>query len=211
MCGGKAKVDTSYQDFQIEEQQRARAEEEARQARIAGGLADIEEIYAAPSDILDQRRQAMEEFYFPQLDNQFGDARDSLTYALARAGTLNSSMAANRQSDLAQDNALQRGSILSQISSDLANTQGQMNQQRATIEGGLRASGDATAAVNQALQSMATFRQDTPTLSPIGPVFAGAAEGIGAFNQGYQNPRTQRAAAPRMTPFSGSSGRMVGG
>lgn len=281
MCFSKPKVDTSYQDFSIDEAKRARAEEEARQLRIEEGMKQIAAIfeggeYAAPlsapeavkvtqianpdyvaavpsqpgtegwggapaqgdrylpsvpgaeigswavpeitergevqtyegmQPVLDQRRSAMEGFYLPQLDKQFGDAQDELVYALARSGQLTSSTAGNKQGDLSELFALNRTSLENDIASDIASTQTQMNQQRQSLEAALRASGDQTGAANSALQSAVTFRNDAPTLSPLGNVFYGLSEGIGSLQTGYENGRIQSLATPN--PLSNGTGRVV--
>lgn len=281
MCG-KPSVDTSYQDFSRQEAERARAEEEARQARIAEGMKQIAAVfeggeyaplvetpqpvqvtapppapapqtpaekhdqprqsgenapwtppapvvttgpqvgdwivpevtergpvqtYQGMQPVLDQRRAAMEGFYIPQLDNQFADARDQLTYALARSGQLTSSTAGNKQGDLAEMFALNRAKIDADIASDIAATQTRMNQQRQSLEAGLRASGDQTAASNAALQSAVTFREDSPTLNPLGNIFYGLAEGIGAVKQGYETGRIKKLATPN--PLNKGTGRVV--
>lgn len=250
MCG-KPKVDTTYQDFQIAEAARSRAEEDARKARIDEGMKEIAAIfgggeyvpyigefkatglntgdkkykddvwafemptergearvYEGMTPYLEQRRKAQMDYYMPQLDRRRDDAQEQLTFALARAGLLNSTGAGERQADLSEDYALQRGSLLSRIASDIAGTQTQMNQQRSAIEAGLRASGDATAAANQALQAAVTFRQDQPQLDPLGHLFYGIAEGIGAARNGQEVERIKRLATP--SPLNTNSGRLVG-
>ena len=207
MCGGSPSVDTSYQDFSIAEAARARAEEEARQARIGQGMEGIREVFAGMAPVLDQREQAMRGFYMPQLDKQFGDAKEDLAFGLARAGLLTSSTAGKRQGDLGEAFGLQRASLEGDIASDRASTQQRINQQRATIESALRSSGDATASTDAALNSAVTFRQDSPTLSPLGSVFFGVGEGLGAARQGFQTGQIRRTATP--SPLSSGTGRVV--
>ena len=213
MCGNP-EVDNSALVFQQEEAARARAEEEARQARIAEGMTQIASIFEGDGQtsgmqpVLDQRRAAMEGFYVPQLENQYSDAKDDLTFALARSGQLNSSTAGKKAGDLSQAFALNRADLDSQIQGDIAATRTRMNNQRNSLESALRASGDATASTNAALAAATTFRQEVPTLSPIGNVFAGMAQGIGAVQQGYENGRIKRLSTPN--PLGGGTGRVVG-
>jgi hypothetical protein len=207
MCGGRPSIDTSYQDFAIAESERARAEEVARQARIAEGMTSIAGVFDGMQPVLDDRRAAMEGFYLPQLDKQFGTAKDDLTFALARSGQLTSSTAGKRQGDLSETFALQRAGIEGDIAGDVANTRNNMNQQRQSLEAALRASGDATAASNSALNTALTFRQDSPTLNPLGNIFLGAGQGIGAVQQGYDAGRIKALATPN--PIGGGTGRVV--
>lgn len=251
MCGGGPDIDTSYQDFQLAEAERARLGEKAREQRLREGLAQIAAVfeggeyarpqsfsevinlneggdpkdaewsltamgprgaaktYAGVQPILDQRREAMEGFYYPQLDDQAADARDQLTFALQRAGLLDSTAAGEKQADLQTQLGLERGNIASRIARDLAGQRTRMNQYRSSIESGLRASGDATRAANEALQAAVTFRDDMPDLNPIGNVFGGIAQGIGAYRQGFETGRIRRMATPK--PLDRGTGRVVGG
>lgn len=248
MCGPK--VDTSYQDYNISEANRTRAEDDARKARIDEGMAQIAAIfeggeyapltvmpsvvgentddkdykndvwkvsnpgtrgdatiYEGMQAILDQRDQAQRDFYLPQLDQSRDKAGDELTFALARAGLLDSTVAGSKQGELGEKYALERGSILSRIASDIAGTKTQMNQQRSALEAGLRASGDASQAAEAALTSAATFRQDQPTLDPLGHLLAGISEGIGAARTGAEVERIRGLARGTGTPKS--AGRLV--
>lgn len=288
MCfGGKPKVDNSALDFQKEQAARARAEEQARQARIAEGMNQIASIFdggeyrkpvgeqevgskispewqawqdaggvqtvtqkfakgdrerevtfsapepqklisavegkeigdmiptyetresAGMQPVLDQRREALTEFLVPQLEDQYEDATDDLTFSLARSGQLNSSTAGTRGSDLAQAFALNRADVDSTIQGDVANTRSRMNQQRQSLEAALRASGDQTATTNNALATAGTFRQETPSLSPLPNVFQGLSTGIGAAQQGYESGRLRKMATPN--PLGGGTGRVVRG
>lgn len=232
MCGKKPKVDTSYQDFAREQAERARAEEDARQARIADGLAQVKLIFegsGGPSTLgprgkggkqrpiverkggmeplLAAREEALRGFYLPQLDQKRDKAAEDLTFALSRAGLLNSSSAGEKQANLGEVYSLEKAGVLGDIQSDIAGTRTAMNQNRASIEAGLRASGDATAASNQALAAADTFRADSPKLSPLGDIFYGTAAGIGAARQGYDTGAVRRMMAP--SPLRAGSGRNV--
>ncbi len=203
----KPKVDTSFLDFQKEEAEAARLKEDERQGRIAEGMESIAGVFGNMDPILAQRREALSGFYDPQLENKFKSGKDELTFALARAGLLTSTTAGERQADLGEEFALQKSKVLGDISADLSNTKSSMQAQRAAIEAGLRASGDQTAASNQALQSAVTFREDSPTFSPLGNIFASVAEGIGSFKTGRDVASIQRLARPN--PLTYSSGRLV--
>ena len=206
MCGGSPKVDNSAQREAAREARRVRREEEARAGRVTDGLARIAAVfeggeYVSPTGeattyeglepYLDQREGALRDFYLPQLDEQRSDAEEALTFALARAGLLNSSVAGERQATLAQDYALQRGSVLADIAADIAGQRTAINQNRSSLEAGLRASGDATAASNAALASAATFRADEPDLSPLPSVLFGASQGLGAAAAGRDAQRLE--------------------
>ena len=213
MCGKKPKVDTSYQDFARQQAEQARAEENARQARINDGLAQVRAVFEGGAGsggmqpLLAAREEALRGFYLPQLDQKRDKAAEDLTFALSRAGLLNSSSAGEKQADLGEAYSLEKAGVLGDIASDIAGTRTAMNQNRASIEAGLRASGDATAASNQALAAADTFRADSPKLSPLGDIFYGTAAGIGAARQGYDTGAVRRMMAP--SPLRAGSGRNV--
>lgn len=202
MCVGGPKIDTSYQDFSIKEAKRARRLENQRQERIDAGMTDIKGVFegdgvnAGVQPVLDQRRAAQEGYYLPQLDTEYAKAKDQTTFALARAGLLNSTAAGEKQADLGDAFALHRGKILGDIDSDIASTATRMQQSRAAIEAALRASGDASAATNQALASAVNFREDSPTLNPIGNIFYGLGTSIGSARDGYDVGKLRRALSP---------------
>jgi len=247
--GSSPSVDNSALIYQQQEADRARAEEDARQLRIAEGMNEIAAIfdggsYAAPigdidviqttgilggplydaptaeslergeattyagmAPVLDSRRTALEGYYYPQLQDKHADASEDLTYALARAGQLTSSTAGERQADLSEMFALNQADIDSQIQSDVIGTESRINQQRQSLEAALRASGDQTASSNNALAAATTFREDTPELNPLGNIFAGIADGIGAIVQGYNTGRVRSLATPN--PLGSGTGQIV--
>lgn len=178
--------------------------------KVLGGDVTGTKTYEGMDPLLTQRETAMRSFYMPQLQDQFSKAKDDMTFALSRAGLTQSTAAGQKQADLTKQYGLAEGDILSRIASDLAQFRSNINSQRSAIEAGLRASGDMSAAANQALQSAVTFRQDQPDLSPLGYLFAGLTEGIGAAYNGYQNERISQLATPRPLSSTGAA-RVVGG
>ena len=205
MCAPK--VDTTYQDWSISEAERARAEEEARQARIGEGMTSIGDIFegrngnAGMAPILDQRRSAMEGFYLPQLDRKYAEKKDDITYALARAGLGTSTTAGEKQADLSEAFGLQRGAIFKDINANISAAESGMQNQRSALEAQLRATGDATAATNAALSRATSFSQEQDKVNPIGNIFAGLAQGIGAAKNGFGIGQVTAAAQPRGTNY----------
>lgn len=166
-----------------------------------------EQTYQGMQPVIDQRETAMRDYYLPQLETERGKASDEMVFALSRAGLLNSTAAGEKTADLNRAYALQRGGILSDIAQDIAGTRSSMAQNRASIEAGLRASGDASLAADQALNSAVTFRQDIPDLNPLGNIFYGLSEGIGSANQGFQTGTIRRLSTPN--PIRSGSGRNI--
>lgn len=73
----------------------------------------------------------------------------------------------------------------------------------------MRASGDATAASNQALAAMSTFADDQPRLSPLVDLFGGLAATIGAAKKGADVGAITGKKAGILDIFNGGSGRNV--
>lgn len=150
--------------------------------------------YAGMQPILDARRKAQEDFYLPQLDKEYSNGQDDLTFALSRAGLLSSTAATKKIADLDEGFNLEKAGQMAKIDADIASTKSGMNQQRSTLEAQLRASGDASAATNAALASRGAFAQDEPELNPLGHIFASFAQNIGQINNGYGVGQIRQAA-----------------
>lgn len=180
MCFAKPKVDTSIQKQQSREAQEARAQEEARQARIRAGSAKVDQTFAGFDDNwFSGKRQEHMDFYQPQLDDQFKDANEQLIYALSRAGTLNSSIAADKQADLSKRYDLQKATILSQANDSSNQMRGQVQGEKSNLLAQLNATGDADRVSNDALSRSQQLFQAAPSYNPLGDIFAGVSAGIG--------------------------------
>ncbi|WP_299129695.1 hypothetical protein [uncultured Amaricoccus sp.] len=152
------------------------------------------ETHEGTAPLLDARRKAQEDFYLPQLDEEFGKTKDELAFALARAGLSTSTAANTKATDLRKGFRLERAGINADIDRDIAGATSQMNDLRTSIEAGLRASGDTTTAANAALAARTNFAADMPELNPLDHVLGGFAEGIGAAQNGYQVGQIRQTA-----------------
>lgn len=211
MCGGSPDVDTSYQKKMREDAERARAEEEARKARIKDGSARIDQNFGQFDDnFFNGYRDTYLDFYQPEIDKKFGDARDQLTYALARAGTLNSSIAGTKQADLNTAYDTQRALTLSEANSATDQLKGSVAGEKSNLISLLNATGDADRAANESLSRSQQLFQRQPAYNPLGDIFVGAASGIGNYYAGQQQRQAYDTYFGGRSPSSGSS-RVVGG
>lgn len=170
-------------------------------------------IYAMSEGIqpyLDQRRSALENFYLPQIDQQFQDTNDDLTNAMARNGMLRSSVTADRRSELADRFNLASADIASDIQADIANSQSQFEAQRSAAEASLRASGDRSGAVDSALRAYTNVRDTAPDFSILPSLFEGVTSGIANFQQSRDAQRLRSAVDQFAQPGS-RAGRVIGG
>jgi len=196
MCffGSSPKVDTSYQKAMLKDAERARADEEARKARIKAGTSKIDTEFGKFDDgFFDGYRDQYLGFYQPDIDRQFGDAKDQLTYGLARAGTLNSSIAGDKQGKLLGEYDLQSASTLSKANDARANLQGNVNNEKSSLVSLLNATGDSEMAANGALARSAQLFKAQPSYNPLGDIFGGIANGIGSYNAGRDERDTYDA------------------
>lgn len=152
----------------------ARAEEEARQQRIRQGQAQVNDIFGRNfTDAFYQGRQnAYLNYATPQLDRDYEDARKKLTFALDRAGTLNSSVRAEKEAELDEVLAKQQQAVRDKALGYANTARNNVEGARSELISALNASGDATAAVNSANNRIATLSaQDT--FSPLTGLFTG--------------------------------------
>lgn len=195
------KVDTTAQDQMLKEAEEARKREEERQARIRTGTAKIDTTFGGFDDnFYKSRSDAVMALYNPQLAEKFGLARDDMTYALARAGTLNSTMAADRQGRLQRDLGVQQAQLLSKAAGEENALRQRVGQEKSALVSQLNATGDADRASNDALARTQIISTDQPTFTPLGDIFAGASAGIGSYIQGQNN-------AAMLNAFYGNSAR----
>lgn len=165
---------------------------------------------------LDDRRDTLMSFYMPQFQEQQQDAQDRLTFDHARAGTLQSSMAADNVADLSTTADRERTSLLGDIDSDISQTRGRFEDTRMGLEDMLASTGDAERTFNTGLSQLTNLFHEKPQQSRLGDVFANAVGGIGQYGQGRQQGRVagiynQPNIASRAVPggAGGASGRVV--
>ncbi len=177
-------------DSAAQEAAYARKNEAERQARIRSGTARIDEIFSGnfTDDAFGNIRTAYTDFAMPEVDRQYDKAVKDLTFALSRAGTLDSSSRAEQEADLAR----QRDNAVRTVGQTAIN---QENSARSDVEAAradliktLNATGDVDAAVNDALSRSRTATH-IPSFSPIGALFTTGAAALS------QQAAEERAAA----------------
>lgn len=172
----------------LEEAKQARIREEARQARIKAGLTSIDNTFQPFNDTFyNGRKSAFLDYYQPQIEDQFKDARDKLTFALARNGTLNSTMAGDQAGKLTKDYATNWASIVSKADADVNNLKSQVSGEKSALVQQLNATADADRVTNDALSRTSQMFQQRPEYNPLGDIFAGVGDSIGNFNAANQN------------------------
>lgn len=150
----------------------------------------------------DQRADDYLAYANPQIDKQFNDAGEQLVYALARAGTGQSSVATNRWGRMQSeyDQAREQAGLTAQGHADAARQQ--LADERARLTS-LVQSGADPAAINSMLPSVASALDTGPVHGPIGPLFQNATAGIGAYQDGRMlaDTRNRVNSAYETNPF----------
>ena len=106
----------------------------------------------------------MVDFYDPQVMDQYGEAKDEATFRLARAGTLNSSAAADVTADLAKQNTLNRADVQAKADAGAADLRSRVASEQAKAESQLYATENPDVATNQALAAVKNIWLAEPEL-----------------------------------------------
>lgn len=173
----------------------ARMQEQERQDRVRGGTAEINRIFGDQftDDFYKKRTDAFIDYSKPQLDDQFGDARKQLTYALARSGNLESSTRAEKEADLQKEYDNNDRAITDKAVAYGNETRNNVEAARADLIKMLNTSGDASGAANSAISRASTLSAPD-AFSPLGPMFSNFSAAL-----------AQQAALERGAAYSGGA------
>lgn len=173
----------------------ARQAEAERQAKIRSGTAEIDKIFGDQfnDDFFKGRQDAFTDYAKPQLDDQFGEAKKQLTFALARKGTLDSTMRGQKEADLQKEYDNNARAVADRALAYGSEARGNVESSRADLIKMLNSTGDVEGSVNSAL-SRANSLSAPDAFSPLGPLFANFSAGL-----------AQQAALERAAAYSGGA------
>lgn len=154
------------------------------------------------SDFYDKYKKSITDYYMPQEDQQYQDARSKLTYALARAGGLGSSTENQYVADLANQDKLAQANINQQAETQTGQLRTQIQQNEQSALNQLYATEDPTIAANTAENMVANADLTKPVYSSLGSLFNVAAIGVGNALSGFTNPYAY------INPAAGGMGSM---
>lgn len=152
-------------------------------------------------------RQKYYDYALPQIDQQFADARRDTSYSLARQGLLNSSIAGDSNSRLAQRkaNALTEMNVNADAAvSDFAS---KLEQQRQQLVAQLNSSADPAQTAALASAAMSSL-QKQQQYAPVENAFNNATAGFRAYQEAAAN--APYAAISGFKSGLNSRGRVVG-
>lgn len=149
----------------------ARADSDARTARISQGKQDINSAFSGfNDDYFNQLSKSYIDYAKPQLDDQYDQAKKNITYALARKGTLNSSIAGDQTALLDKQYATNETGLQG-TAADYANSaQRDVIANKNDVTNQLVSTGDADTARTAAL-SAAKAVAAPPSFSPLSNLF----------------------------------------
>lgn len=161
--------------------------ENKRQEKIRTGQANIDTAFSQfDPQYYDKFKQTYSDAYLPQIQEQYGVAKDKLTAVLAGRGMLESTPGAVKFGQAERTRADAAANV-GNMGIDAANQMKQKIDASKTNLYNLNASaGDPSMAAAQATGAAASFAAP-PTLSPLGSVFASTLNGLGTYNKADAN------------------------
>jgi hypothetical protein len=190
-----------------QEQRNAEAE---RQRQIAQGRDRINSTFDSTftPDFFTGRQNAYINYYTPQLTEQYNDALRGLSFALADAGLLSSSVASTRLGDLERDYGRRRTELASSAQGYAADTRNQVEGARSDLIQQMAGVGDANAAANAAVSRASALNTNfgANNFSPLAQLFQNVTAGIGAGQQAQQRVAALAARQPVTPRLFGAGG-----
>ena len=133
-------------------------------------------------------RQKVLDYYQPDEQRQYDAAQRDLKYSLARAGTLQSSTAADKQGELAYNDSLQKANIVSNANTQTGNLKSQIQSNKQALINQLYSTEDPTLTANLAESSANATKLQDPTLTPAAALFTPALTTVGSAVNGLLYP-----------------------
>ena len=190
----------------------ARKDEQERQDRIRTGTKRVSSIFDSNfnGDYFTGRNQAFLDYASPQLEDQYGNAQKELTFALSRAGLLDSSVRGEKTGELQKKYDLNKQQIADEALSHEAQSRTAVEDARSNLVATLNATGDAEGAASSALARSAALSKPA-AFSPLSQLFADFTSGLGtqaalekANYYGGQGTVPQRYQTGLFAPKTGS-------
>lgn len=162
-------------------------------------------------DFFTGRRQAYLDYATPQIDDQYADAQKQLAFALARSGTLDSSVRGQKTAELQKQYDLTTQQVADQALSYETEARNAVEDARANLISMLNATGDAEGAANAALARSQALSQPV-AFSPLTNLFADFTSTLGrqaAFERANHYSGGQTGARYDTGLFTPSSSAVV--
>lgn len=198
MCLGGGSSDNGAEQMRQQEQE--------RQAKVTAGTSALDKAFSGFDDNFYKNYQdTYKNYYQPQLDTQFNDARKKLILG-STGGTANSGFA-ERLAGLQKAYQEQSGAINSQALDASKGQQSDLETKRANILSQINAGLDAGSAATLADQQAKLFTKP-PAFSPLADMFTQYVSNVNN-NQAAQNNGYSGFSTPILFGRSGGAARVV--
>jgi hypothetical protein len=154
-------------------------------------------------------KQAVLDYYMPQVGKQYKDAGDELTYRLARSGNITSSAGNTATADLAEQNALNQANVRNQADTAAGDLRTQVASEENKAVSQLYATENPEVAANTALSSVRDISLKQPDLSPLSGIFNIASIGGANILKGYQSQQLANAYKTALNSAGSNRGQRV--
>lgn len=150
-----------------------RADEEARQARIAQGRQSIDDTFNSTynDDFFGNIGKTYSDYYNPQVDDQYNDTKKKLTFNLGRQGILGSTEAGDQFAKLEDKYGQERQNIANNGLQAVQTARGNVEQSRNQLYSINNSTADPAAAANSARDALKSITTQ-PSLTSLGSLFA---------------------------------------
>ncbi len=162
------------------EAKQARADEQARQARIREGTTRVNSIFDGQFNdpYFEGRKRAYIDYANPQLEDQYGDAQKELTFSLARSGLLDSSVRGQKAGDLQKRYDLTKQEIADKALAFSGEAKSAVEDARSNLISTLNATGDTEGAASGAINRASALSKPA-AFSPLSQLFGDFTAGLG--------------------------------
>jgi hypothetical protein len=187
----------------------ARADEQARQARIASGMSNIDSVFGQfNDDFYNGRAKAYTDYATPQVDRQYKSQKDSLVYALARTGLLDSSAGQNKNADLSNEFDQNRINIANKALDTANQARSDVENTRSGLTSVLNATGDSSAAAASALREAQNLNMPQG-FSPLGQLFSDFSGTVAQIGSNAKNDYSGFSGGGNLFNAGSGSSRVV--
>ena len=150
-------------------------------------------------------KQSVLDYYQPQVDKQYADAKKQAVYGLGRSGNLISSAANDLNADLQRQNDINVAGIRNQADTAAGDLRSQVNTEEQKATSQLYATEDPEVAAQQSLASVRDISLQQPQMSPLSALFNVATIGGANVLKGYQGQQNLNAFTSSLPTGSRSS------
>lgn len=188
---GLTGADYKNQQAVIQQQQEAAAAQAQQTSNIAASRSAIDTAFGGYDDSYYKNiADTVQNYYQPQLQNQFEDAQKALTYKFANQGNTQSTAYTGAQAKLNQANDIQTANVANKAADAATAAKEQVGTSKSNLYSEANTGADP-ASVNTDLNAEnSRLKAYAPSLTPLGQVFTNyltpLVNGVGAAVAGYQ-------------------------